>query len=54
VLDAGRTADEIFGGIDTLKFRSSMTLFAQVSPADSIFAQALNECFSGSSNKSDN
>ncbi len=42
-----RSAREIFGPPDDLKFRSSITLFAAVSPADSVFHQALNRYFDG-------
>lgn len=41
----GRTIDEIFGGIDTLKFRSSMTLFAAAAPEKRIFKDALDKYF---------
>lgn len=44
---AGRTASEIFGGIDALKFRSSMTLFNAVAPPGSVFAEALNKYYGG-------
>jgi len=48
VLDVeNRSAEEIFGSPDDLKFRSSMTLFAQVSPDDDIFARALQQYFNG-------
>jgi uncharacterized protein (DUF1810 family) len=43
----GRSAEEIFGGIDAVKFRSSMTLFAQVAGAGSLFADALDRYFGG-------
>ncbi|HLK62230.1 MAG TPA: DUF1810 domain-containing protein [Bryobacteraceae bacterium] len=43
----GRSAEQIFGSIDTLKFRSSMTLFAQVAGPESIFAKALEKYFGG-------
>ena len=43
----GRTPEEIFGGVDTLKFRSSMTLFAHVAGDDSPFAEALRKYFGG-------
>ena len=43
----GRTALEIFGSIDALKFRSSLTLFAQVTASGSIFVQALEKYYSG-------
>ena len=38
----GRTAHEIFGSPDDLKFRSCMTLFAQVAPQEPLFQQALD------------
>jgi uncharacterized protein (DUF1810 family) len=41
----GRTIDQIFGGIDTLKFRSSMTLFAGAAPENPIFKDALDKYF---------
>ena len=48
VLDVeGRSAEEIFGSPDDMKFRSSMTLFAQVSPDDDIYARALQQYFGG-------
>lgn len=43
----GRSALEIFGEPDDLKFRSSITLFAQVSNDDDIFEQALQKYFDG-------
>ena len=43
----GRTADEIFGGIDAMKLRSSMTLFAYVDSANPIFGQVLEAYFGG-------
>lgn len=42
-----RTAHQIFGGIDELKFRSCMTLFAQVAPEEPVFGQALQKYFGG-------
>ena len=48
VLDVeGRSAEEIFGSPDDMKFRSSMTLFAQVSADDDIFSRALQQYFHG-------
>lgn len=41
-----KSADEILGGIDALKFRSSMTLFNAVCP-DNIFAEALHKYYGG-------
>lgn len=42
-----RSVAAIFGHPDDLKFRSSMTLFAQVADDDSLFHQALNQYFHG-------
>lgn len=43
----GRSVNEIFGYPDDLKFRSSMSLFANVSPQDQIFKHALEKFFEG-------
>jgi uncharacterized protein (DUF1810 family) len=43
----GRSAEQIFGSPDDMKFRSSMTLFAQVSADDDIFSRALQQYFGG-------
>jgi len=43
----GRSATEIFGSPDDMKFGSSMTLFAQVSRDDDIFHRALQKYFEG-------
>jgi uncharacterized protein (DUF1810 family) len=40
-----RTARDIFGPIDEMKFRSSMTLFARASPARSVFECCLDKYF---------
>lgn len=42
----GKSATEIFGSPDDLKLRSSATLFAQVSPADSVFHRILHKYYS--------
>ncbi len=42
-----RTALQIFGSIDAMKLRSSATLFAQVSPAGSVFQQVIDKYFGG-------
>ena len=39
----GRSIAEIFGYPDDLKFRSSMTLFAQAAPGEPIFAACLQK-----------
>jgi uncharacterized protein (DUF1810 family) len=43
----GMSAEEIVGYPDDLKLRSSMTLFAAVSPPDSAFRQVLEIYFAG-------
>ena len=43
----GRSAEEIFGEIDAMKFRSSMTLFAHAAPEERGFRQALQKYFQG-------
>ena len=43
----GRSAREIFGQPDDMKLRSSATLFALVSPAESVFHRLLDRFFSG-------
>jgi uncharacterized protein (DUF1810 family) len=43
----GKTAAEIFGYPDDLKLRSSMTLFASTSGADSAFSRVLDRYFQG-------
>ena len=45
---AGRTALQIFGSPDDLKFRSSMTLFAHVAPEEPVFRRALEKYFGAS------
>jgi uncharacterized protein (DUF1810 family) len=39
---AGRSAQDIFGSIDALKLRSSMTLFHRAAPDEALFAQVLD------------
>jgi uncharacterized protein (DUF1810 family) len=43
----GRTIHEILGYPDDLKFRSSLTLFARVTPDDRIFQDALDKFYGG-------
>jgi uncharacterized protein (DUF1810 family) len=42
-----RSASEIFGYPDDLKLRSSMTLFASVMGADSVFLEVLSQYYGG-------
>jgi uncharacterized protein (DUF1810 family) len=41
------TAAEIFGGIDTQKLRSSMTLFLRAEPQEAVFRRVLDRYFEG-------
>ena len=43
----GKSASEVFGYPDDLKLRSCATLFAQVSPAGSVFEGLLRKYFKG-------
>jgi uncharacterized protein (DUF1810 family) len=43
----GRTAGQIFGGIDAVKLRSSMTLFHRADPENPLFRQTLERYFGG-------
>ena len=43
----GRSATEVFGSPDDLKLRSCATLFACVTPPDSVFARLLTKYYNG-------
>ena len=43
----GRSAEQIFGGIDARKLQSSMTLFHRAAPAEPLFQQVLDIFFAG-------
>ena len=43
----GRTAEQIFGEVDALKLRSSMTLFMHADPGQPVFGQVLEQYFDG-------
>jgi uncharacterized protein (DUF1810 family) len=43
----GRSADQIFGSIDAMKLRSSMTLFRRAAPEEPVFGQVLKRYFDG-------
>ena len=48
VAEAGdTTAEEIFGSVDAMKLRSSMTLFAAAAPEEAVFAEVLTKYFGG-------
>jgi len=44
---ANRTARDIFGPVDAMKFRSSMTLFARAAPEEDVFKRCLDKYFAG-------
>jgi uncharacterized protein (DUF1810 family) len=44
---SGRTAEQIFGGLDALKLRSSMTLFWRAGPDQPVFREVLEKYFDG-------
>jgi uncharacterized protein (DUF1810 family) len=46
----GGTAEQIFGGIDAQKLRSSMTLFLRAAPGEPAFGQVLDRYFDGPAN----
>jgi uncharacterized protein (DUF1810 family) len=48
----GRSIEHIFGYPDDLKFRSSMTLFAQATSENGIFINALEKYFGGEFDRS--
>ena len=43
----GRSAEQIFGGIDAQKLHSSATLFALADPATQVFRRVLDQYFDG-------
>ena len=44
---SGRTAEQILGGVDALKLRSSVTLFMHAAPGEPVFRQVLDQYFDG-------
>jgi uncharacterized protein (DUF1810 family) len=43
----GLSAEQIFGGIDAIKLRSSMTLFVHADPDQEVFGQVIDQYFEG-------
>jgi uncharacterized protein (DUF1810 family) len=43
----GRTAEQILGGLDAVKLRSSMTLFSTAAPDETVFSHLLERYFEG-------
>ncbi|MDO9438634.1 DUF1810 domain-containing protein [Hydrogenophaga sp.] len=44
---ADLSAEEMLGGVDALKLRSCLTLFAQVAPGERCFVEALDTFYAG-------
>ena len=44
---SGRTAEQIFGEVDAMKLRSSVTLFMHAAPGESAFRHVLDQYFDG-------
>jgi uncharacterized protein (DUF1810 family) len=44
---ADRTAEQIFGEVDALKLRSSITLFVHAAPSEPVFGHVLDQYFGG-------
>ena len=42
-----RTAEQVFGPVDAMKFRSSMTLFGELESGHKVFQRALDQYFDG-------
>ena len=47
----GTTAEAVFGSLDGAKLRSSLTLFAEAAPTDSLLEAALQRWFAGNKDK---
>jgi uncharacterized protein (DUF1810 family) len=45
--DPAASAEQILGGIDAIKVRSSMTLFARADPSDALFPAVLDRFYGG-------
>jgi uncharacterized protein (DUF1810 family) len=47
----GRSAEQVFGSVDAVKLRSSMTLFAAAAPAEPVFRAVLDQWFGGAADE---
>lgn len=47
----GKSARDIFGAIDEMKFRASLTLFAQAEPGDALFCNLLERYYDGATDQ---
>ena len=43
----GLTAEQVFGDLDAMKLRSSMTLFHRAAPDEAVFTRVLEQWFGG-------
>jgi len=43
----GKTADQVFGSLDAMKIRSSMTLFHRAAPNEPLFVEMLERFYEG-------
>jgi uncharacterized protein (DUF1810 family) len=43
----GKTAEQLFGAVDALKFRSCLTLFEQAAPHEALFGSLLAKYYGG-------
>ena len=50
----GATADQIFGSLDAMKVRSSMTLFHRAAPDDPLFTEMLDRFYDGTADEATN
>lgn len=51
LVTSGTTADAIFGSLDAMKVRSSMTLFHRAAPEEPLFAEVLERFYGGVSDE---
>jgi len=47
----GRTAEEVFGPVDAVKLRSSMTIFLRADPQQALFQAVLDQYFDGAADE---
>jgi uncharacterized protein (DUF1810 family) len=47
----GLSAEQVLGGVDALKLRSSMTLFARADPGEELFGEVLARYFGGAADE---
>jgi uncharacterized protein (DUF1810 family) len=47
----GRSAEQVFGPVDAVKLRSSMTLFAGAAPDEPVFGEVLDRYFTGAADE---